>query len=148
MIPPESLVLLDTNVVVHLARGNATGRALDERYQLRSRRERPLICVVTVGELLTLARGWRWSQEKIDALKGLCRDMVVVDIAREPILARYADLMDHGRSSGRPLGENDAWIAAAASVTGAHLLTLDQGLRFIPSDLAKVECVDQEGLSR
>lgn len=50
MIPPERLVLLDTNVLIHLVRGNAIGRAIDARYGLRARPERPLISMVTVGD--------------------------------------------------------------------------------------------------
>jgi len=37
----RQLVLLDTNVIVHLARYDATGQAIEEQYALRTRPERP-----------------------------------------------------------------------------------------------------------
>lgn len=56
MIPTGRLVILDTNVLVQLIRGNAIGLALDTAFALRSRQDRPLISVVTVGEMLALAK--------------------------------------------------------------------------------------------
>lgn len=50
MIPENSLILLDTTVLVDLARGKKAGQTIDARYQLRQRKLRPLISVVTRGE--------------------------------------------------------------------------------------------------
>lgn len=38
------------------------------------------------------------------------------------LLPRY---LLHSRQLGRPMGENDVWIAAAARVTNTRLLTTD-----------------------
>ena len=39
----SALVLLDTSVLVHLARQDATGRWVESEYSLTTRAERPLI---------------------------------------------------------------------------------------------------------
>jgi tRNA(fMet)-specific endonuclease VapC len=38
----------------------------------------------------------------------------------------YAVIDAYARRAGHPLGDNDAWIAATAAVTGARLLTTDK----------------------
>ena len=55
MIGPNDPVLLDTGILVHLLRGDALGTHVDDAHQLRASAARPLICIVTVGEILTLA---------------------------------------------------------------------------------------------
>jgi predicted nucleic acid-binding protein len=50
------LLLLDTSVLLHLLRGTAVGRSMDEAYALSTREERPLISIVTVGEVMAIAR--------------------------------------------------------------------------------------------
>lgn len=119
-------LLLDTNVVVHLARGNAAGESIDRAFAIRTRRERPLLSVVSVGELNSLARRWGWGEKKIEALRALIAELVVVDIQRAPILERYADIDTYCKANGFQLGNNDTWIAATAAATGALLLTCDK----------------------
>ena len=63
---PGELLALDTGIVVHLLRGRATGEALEHAYALRTRREKPLISSVTVGELLAFAMQRDWGAKKID----------------------------------------------------------------------------------
>lgn len=121
-----SLLLLDTNVVLHLVRGKATGLALDKEFGLRARPDRPLISVVTVGELLALAARLKWGTKKVALLQELIRELVVVDIRNEPVLKKYAEIDGYLIGKGRKIGDNDIWIAATAAVTGAHLLTSDK----------------------
>jgi len=118
------LLLLDTSVILHLLRGKATGLALDAAYGLRKRAERPLASVVSVGEILSFAAQRRWGANKVDQLKKLVEELVVVDIRSESVLQRYADIDSFLVSIGRKVGDNDAWIAATA--TNAVLLTTDK----------------------
>lgn len=64
------LWLLDTSIVLHLVRGKATGEALDRTFGLRDRLERPLISIVTVGELLAFARRRGWGSAKVWSISG------------------------------------------------------------------------------
>lgn len=53
----NELLLLDTNIVIHLIRDNEIGRRVDAAFQIRHRPDRPLISIVTVGECLSLSLG-------------------------------------------------------------------------------------------
>jgi tRNA(fMet)-specific endonuclease VapC len=120
------LLLLDTSVILHLLRGKATGLAIDAAYGLRKRAERPLASVVSVGEILSFAAQRRWGTNKVDQLKKLVEELVVVDIRSESVLQRYAEIDSFLVSIGRKVGDNDAWIAATAAATNAVLLTTDK----------------------
>jgi predicted nucleic acid-binding protein len=80
------LLLLDTSVVLHLLRGKATGLAIDAAYSLRARPERPLVSVISVGEILSFAAQRGWGASKVDQLKKLVEDLVVVDVRSSSVL--------------------------------------------------------------
>jgi len=119
------LLLLDTNILIHLIRDNRTGRFIDSRFLLRRRAERPLVSIVTVGEALAMSRRLSWGPSKIAALESLLQDLIVVDISDE-ILEFYAQIDVFLRRAGKPVQQNDMWIAATATASGAHLLTTDK----------------------
>lgn len=118
-------VLLDTSVVMHLIRGNEVGRRMDGDHGLSSRPDRPLLCVVSVGEALTLARIWRWGSDKIGRLRELLAQLVVVDIRSEAVLEAYAGIAHFAKTTGHAIGDNDCWIAAAVAAD-ALLITNDR----------------------
>ncbi|HLL20882.1 MAG TPA: type II toxin-antitoxin system VapC family toxin [Kofleriaceae bacterium] len=120
------LLLLDTNVVLQLVRGNATGEALDRAYGLRARPDRPLISIVTVGEMLAMAKRLNWGAKKVETLKLLASELVVVDIDNQRVLDNYAEIHAFAVTNGYMLGDNDIWIAATAAAAGAVLLTTDR----------------------
>ena len=125
MILPHGLVLLDTSVLVHLIRGNPIGRWVDSSF-LEPLPGVPLISIVTVGEILALARRWTWGPKRMQRLEDLVEKFVVVDIRSLDVLSSYAEV-DHAlRRMGNPVQQNDMWIAATAIVSEAHLLTADK----------------------
>ena len=130
----RDLLLLDTNIVLNLIRGNEIARRVDERFQIRHRAERPLISIVSVGEALALAQTWRWAEKKRADLEQLMRELVVVDIHSREVLERYADFHAWTRSQGRTMSDNDLWIAATAAATGAHLVTTDADFDVLDPD--------------
>ena len=121
----SELLLLDTNIVIHLIRDNEVGRRVDATFQIRHRPDRPLISIVTVGECLSLARQFKWGPQKVTALEALLREVVVVPIDSRPVLDRFAEFHSWTKSIGRTIGHNDLWIAATAAATDAHLVTTD-----------------------
>ncbi len=121
----SELLLLDTNIVIHLLRDNETGRRVDSSFQIRHRPDRPLISIVTVGECLSLARQFKWGTPKVEGLEALLRELVVVPIDSRPVLDRFGEFHAWTKSMGRTLSHNDLWIAATAAATGAHLVTTD-----------------------
>ena len=126
MTAAPDLILLDTNVLVHLVRGNEFGQAVNKSYGLTERKERPLISVVTVGEMLSLAKKLTWGDEKQAKMLDLVRELVLVDINSEPVLRSYAAIDEYLRQNGRTIGKNDIWIAATVAATSATLLTTDR----------------------
>jgi hypothetical protein len=62
----QPIYLLDTSVILPLVRGSALGRYIDQRFRLRSATQRPLVSVVSLGEVRVLAArngsGEGWSQ--------------------------------------------------------------------------------------
>jgi tRNA(fMet)-specific endonuclease VapC len=126
MTTPSRLLLLDTNVVIFLSRGGSIGQAIDARFQLRSRAERPLMSAITLGEALAFARFRGWGGSRIATLTDLLREFVVVDINRRAVVEQYAEMDSFLKRNGRAVGDNDVWIAACASAADATLLTTDR----------------------
>jgi tRNA(fMet)-specific endonuclease VapC len=138
----EPLYLLDTNVLLFLARGGPLGRLIDARFGLRAARQRPLVCVVSHGEVWVLARRNAWGEEKQAALRNLLDNVVTVDISHPRVIEAYVelDLASQAHPGGaRNMGKNDLWIAASARAAGATLLSTDNDFdHLIPNHLAGI----------
>lgn len=127
MSPESELFLVDTNVVVHYVRASWLADEVESQFHLRHRAERPLLCVVSIGELFALTRKLSWGQRKRDELVQLLRELVVVDINSGPVLEAYGELSHWTENQGLKMGQqNDIWIAAVAKATGARLITTDK----------------------
>ncbi|HEX2080785.1 MAG TPA: type II toxin-antitoxin system VapC family toxin [Longimicrobium sp.] len=147
MIPAGTPILLDTSIVIHLARGGVAAQRLESRFGLQSRPFTPLTSIVTVGEILAFARRNGWGARRLEALRQLAGNLVVIDINREPILNAYAELDTHLKRSGTPMGQqNDVWIAATASATGAVLLTTDRDFDVLHPSHIQREWIDPQSL--
>jgi tRNA(fMet)-specific endonuclease VapC len=120
------LYLLDTNVLVHLIRGDAVWVRVRATYQPLLIAQRPIISVVTAGELRSLALQFNWQAEKIDQMEFYLGYWKRVSIDDAEIIRAYAVIDAHCQRIGQPLGKNDVWIAATASVMGSRLLTTDK----------------------
>lgn len=128
MIPDNVLVVLDTNVLVELMRNKDKGKHIQKKYDLLNRKEKPLICVVTIGELMSLARYNEWGESKKETLRTLLKELVVVDISDTAVIDMYSeiDFLSRKHPPGAiKMGKNDLWIASVAAVAGAALLTSD-----------------------
>ena len=138
----EPLHLLDTNVLLVLARGGPLGQHIDARFGLRAGRQRPLVCVVSHGEVWVLARRHNWGENKQAALRNILENVVTVDINHPRVIDAYVelDLVSQAHPEGaRNMGKNDLWIAASAMAAGATLLTTDRDFdHLIPRHLAGV----------
>lgn len=147
----EPLYLLDTGVLLTLVRGQALGRSIDQRFGLRAAKQRPLVCIVTHGEIWVLARRNNWGPQKCTVLRTMLDDLVTVDISHSAVIEAYVELDQLSRAhpdGARNMGKNDLWIAAAAKATGAMLLTLDQDFaHLIPNHVAGIIIDSQPGAS-
>ena len=116
--------LLDTNAVVAL---------FAEDHEVRrivGGAEEVLISVVTIGELYFGARKSGRSEANIRRVDELAASgaVTVADIET----ARFYALIKNGlRVKGKPIPENDLWIAAAALQQGVTLLTRDAHFHYV-----------------
>lgn len=145
------IYLLDTNIIVAYLRNNLTAEIIDKKYSPLKKEFKPSISVVTLGELKSLALKNSWGNRRIENLKELLEEIIIVDINAEDILQKYAeiDAFSQGRLEGRVsnftarnMGKNDIWIAATASVLDATLLTTDSDFDHLHEEFLQVAKVD------
>jgi len=117
--------ILDTNILLAYIRGGKLGQYVEDTLHLMSSPYRPLICVVSVGEIYALARSLQWEREKLQLMDKLIKETVAVDINDKNVLQAYAELYDFTRTH-QTVPQNDVWIAAASKATGSTLLTTDK----------------------
>lgn len=140
-MPPVRPFLLDTNVVVAVLRAGPLAHVIERRYRLRSSRVKPLISIVSVGELYAFARKRDWTQTQIDRLWNLLHELSVQDISDGDTLRAYAEIDYYSEANGCGLGKNDLWIAATARATSTRLLTTDKDFLRVQTEVS-VEWID------
>jgi len=87
---------------------------------------RPLICVVTRGEIVAFMHDQGWGQRRRDGVEELMKNLVSVSIDDAQIWDAFAELKNFAKPNGWSIGDNDLWIAGTAKVLGATLLTTDK----------------------
>jgi tRNA(fMet)-specific endonuclease VapC len=129
------LYILDTNIIVHLIRASSLAEQLKTEYLIFDQPQRPLISVVTEGELEALTLKNDWGKNKYKELYRYLEELLNVDIRIKSIIHRYVEIDTYSQGklknhpivgSSRNMGKNDIWIAATASVLDATLLTTDK----------------------
>jgi tRNA(fMet)-specific endonuclease VapC len=118
--------LLDTNILVHYARRDATQQRIEAQYHLMMVPDPPLVCYVCEAEIRSLARQLGWGAQRLNQLEFMLTLIERVPIEGSDILNAYVEIDYFSLNLGREMGKNDLWIAAVAHVTGATLLTTDQ----------------------
>lgn len=124
--PRQPVYLLDTGIVAALAWGGEMADAIDKRTGIRASPLRPLVSIVTHGELRTFVRSRKWGEEAQAQALDLLNQLVTVGIEDPQILDGFAETKLFSQSNGRTIGDNDLWIASTARVAGAVLLTSDK----------------------
>jgi predicted nucleic acid-binding protein len=131
--------------LVHLIRSNAVGQRVDAELSLTSRSDRPVISVITVGEMFALARKFGWGTDKQAALDQLVRQLVIIQLNQGDILDRYADIdryCEKELSPARPMAQNDMWIAATACAFDATLISADSDFNHLAPRFLRLIRVD------
>lgn len=131
-------LLLDTNILIHLVRGNSLAREVRE-YVENITEPQLFVSVVNIAEAESLVVQWKWPDNKVERLKELVSSFIVIDIEQynTELLEAYVniDAFSQGKkaapngqplnNSSRNMGKNDLWIAATAHALNATLLTTD-----------------------
>ena len=118
--------LLDINIFVRLIRDDKVGQRLKRERQLLLTDAVPAYCVVTEGEIRSLALQFDWGKDKIEQMRFLLDYFRPVSIETPEVMQAYATIDAYSKTHGITMGKNDVWIAAAVHVTGFELLTTDQ----------------------
>jgi tRNA(fMet)-specific endonuclease VapC len=103
------VVLVDTDVFSFYLKGDTRA----SMYHRHTKGKKWALSFATVGELLTWAKHKGWGQAKIAEMErriGLT-GVVPYDMA---LCQTYAELKAKLLKAGRPIGDNDLWIAATA----------------------------------
>jgi len=140
----DRLYLLDTGVLLALIRGNDLGRHIDQTFGLSSAKLRPLVSVVTHGEIWVLARRNSWGQDKRTSIETMLNNLVCVDINHPKVIEAYVeiDLFSCEHPPGSiTMGKNDLWIAASARAACAYLLTCDNDFKHLFGKLVDGEYI-------
>jgi tRNA(fMet)-specific endonuclease VapC len=147
VISASTPLLLDTNILIHLARGGIAAQRLESQYALSRRGATPLISVVTVGELMAFARYRNWGAGKLAVLNDLISNLIIVEINRDAVLRAYANFDAQLTHAGTRMGQqNDLWIAATAAATGAVVLTTDRDFDVLHPSRIQREWIDPQSL--
>ena len=118
--------LFDTNILVHGVRRGAIWERIKAACDPLMTEPRPLVSVVTYGELPAFAEQNDWGEDKRDQMRFLLDYFKRLSIEDPDIWDAYTLIDTYSRPRGVRMGKNDLWIAATAHVTGATLVTTDK----------------------
>lgn len=111
-------LLLDTNIVIALLAGEA---AVVERV---ARAERVVLPSIVIGELYFGALRSAHAEANLRRVDELAASRAVL-ACTATTARRYGEVKNRQRQAGRPIPENDLWIAALALEHGLTLVTRD-----------------------
>lgn len=143
--------LLDTNIILIYIRDKKTRQFIDGIFNPFDESNTPIISVVTVGEIQSIARRNRWGTAKLKLLDEILKEIVITDINSEDVIELYAEIdnFSQGKSDDKPLnnsarnmGKNDLWIAATASALGCPFLTTDKDFQHLNNVFFEVILID------
>jgi tRNA(fMet)-specific endonuclease VapC len=118
-MPANGRFLLDTNIVIALLQGDGTVLSnLDRASEV-------FISAVVMGELFFGAAKSARSTENIAKVEQFATGRAIISCDLE-VAREYGHLKQRLREKGRPLPENDIWLAAAAIHHGLVLVTRDR----------------------
>ena len=144
--------LFDTNILLFYIRENATASVIDSTYNPFGDGNTPILSVVSVGEIKSIALRNGWGKKKLDKLKELMSLFVITDINADDVLDMYAEIDAFSQNklknksltmTARNMGKNDLWIAATAAITSAKLLTSDDDFDHLDGQFIEIIKIKQ-----
>lgn len=124
-MPANGSYLLDTNILIHLLNRS------DELQEKINSAAEVFIPVIAVGELVFGVAKSNRPQENGVSLRQFLIGKTVLNCDAE-VAWRYGDLKQQLRTMGKPIPENDLWIAAIAIRWRLVLVTQDQHFNAVP----------------
>ncbi len=102
-------MLVDTDVFSFLAKGHT----LAAKYEKHVKGKKMALSFITVGELLTWPKYKGWGETKTKQLESRIARAGVIPYDEE-LCRVYGDVRAQTLKMGRPVPDNDLWIAATA----------------------------------
>jgi tRNA(fMet)-specific endonuclease VapC len=84
--------LFDTNILLFYIRENNKASVIDSTYNPFGDGNTPILSVVSVGEIKSIALRNGWGKKKLDQLKELMSLFVITDINADDVLDMYAEI--------------------------------------------------------
>ena len=150
--------LLDTGVLLGYLREAPWAHAAHERHGLGSAEAMSFTSVICQGELRALSEKLGWGAKRRSALEGVLAGFPALGLTPDVVRA-YAriDAWTHGKAvtvAGIPpplapapgMKQNDIWIAAAAHVSQATLLSTDRDFEHLHGIWVDHAYVDQRNV--
>jgi tRNA(fMet)-specific endonuclease VapC len=123
--------LLDTNVITKLLDKDSSAIALVQKI------EKYFTSSIVVGELYYAAANSSKQEANFNAFREALSCMEIISIDDDVCMA-YAEIKKGLKQIGKPILENDIWIAACAHVHNLSVATFDKHF----SEIAGIEVVN------
>ncbi len=131
MVKRDNRLALDTNIVIDILNDNQT---IIKRYIDYHQIYLPY---VVCGELLFGAINSSKPKQNLKNFRAFINRCTILN-SNYPVAEAYANIRKELKEQGKPIPENDIWIAAACIVYEVPLATRDRHFEYIPGlDLAK-----------
>ena len=110
--------LVDTNVIIRVLKGQT------ELFPLFDEIEKLYVSSISIGELMYGAALSKKTDFNQELYSGFCNQMKIIYVDSD-IAKSYGKIKAQLKKKGRPIPENDIWIAATAITAGLSLVTAD-----------------------
>jgi len=139
--------VLDTNIILVYLKDEQFKAAIEAQYDVFSESNNPIISVVTIGEIRSIALQNNWGAKRIEFVEQFLKEFVVIDVRYNDLINTYAeiDAFSQGKFARKPLGtssrnmgKNDLWIAATAHIMNAQLITMDKDFQHLDKEYFEV----------
>lgn len=116
--PVSGRALVDTNIVIAMFAGDPAV------IEVLERKDDLFLCIPVLGEMIYGALASARVQQNLTGIQQFIQTVIVLDCDAETA-ARYGEVKHSLRKKGKPIPENDVWIAALARQHQLTLLTRD-----------------------
>ena len=149
--------LLDTNIVLAYVRQSKLTDYLESEYNLFNGLHDLYISIVTLGELDSIVRQFKYGSKKKKRLEEILMNLAVIEIGYQDVIERYGEIDAfsqckhdeiHSSFSARNMGKNDLWIAATSSLFGLQLITTDKDFEHLNEVFLDLQYVDLEAYKK
>ncbi|GAB3219507.1 type II toxin-antitoxin system VapC family toxin [Algoriphagus aestuariicola] len=146
-------VLLDTSLILHYMRGDATFRKIEEEHHLLTDAGSIiLLSAISIGEIEGFFLRKNYGEKQTQRWRKLLEKSIILSIdgRDEKLMKAYAAIQAYCQNNhphlnagkSQIIGQNDIWIAATASVVNATLFTKDNDFVHLKESFIELVKID------